>query len=86
MNKYGSYKDLKEIVFRFAYIYLHATQLPYKVEDADHAYLAVEKILVFAGLDQEFREYIKMRKESGHAAYIKYIEEKNSNESKNENK
>ena len=44
MNKYGSYKDLKEIVFSLAYSYLHATQLPYKVEDADHAYLAVEKI------------------------------------------
>lgn len=84
MNKY-SYEGLKEVIFRVAYIYLHATQLPYKVEDADHAYLAVEKILVFAGLDQEFREYIKMRKKSGHAAYIKYIEEKNDNKSKNEN-
>lgn len=84
MNKY-SYEGLKEVIFRVAYIYLHATQLPYKVEDADHAYLAVEEILVFAGLDQEFREYIKMRRKSGHAAYIKYIEEKNSNENKNEN-
>lgn len=81
MNKY-SYEGLKEVIFRVAYIYQHATQLPYKVEGADHAYLAVEKILVFAGLDQEFREYIKMRKKSGHAAYAKYIEEKNSNESK----
>lgn len=37
MNKYGSYKDLKEIVFGLAYSYQHATQLPYKVEGADHA-------------------------------------------------
>ena len=28
MNKYGSYKDLKEIVFGLAYSYQHATQLP----------------------------------------------------------
>lgn len=85
MNKYGLYKDLKEVIFHIAYGYWHATQLPYEVEDADHAYLAVEKILVFAGLDQEFREYVKMRGEAGHSAYAKYIEEKNSNESKNEN-
>lgn len=85
MNKYGSYKDLKEIVFSLAYSYQHATQLPYKVEGADHAYKAIEWILIMADLEKEFHDYVKMRGEAGHSAYAKYIEEKNSKENKNEN-
>lgn len=84
MNKYNNYEGLKELIFNVAYKFWHATNLPYEVEGADHAYLAVEEILCYANLDQEFRKYIEIRRKAGRAAYAKYIEEKNSNENKNE--
>lgn len=89
MNEY-SYEGLKEVIFKAAYHFWCATQLPYGVEGVSHGYRTIKNILVDANLEKEFHEYVQMQEEAGHSAYAKYIyakyiEERNDNESKNEN-